>query len=141
MAKHLTKPIRAIHFMVLAFLMSVGSQVVADQLTFKCIEQTPNGPQIAFLDVILEVNTSEQTIKINPQAWTKASILIDWGERFVTWVQQRDINTLLLVFDRETSRLVLKSVSYDDFDETSQEVTEHPRYLVQNYYHCTQKAF
>ena len=28
--KHLTKPIRAIHFMVLAFLMTIGTQVSAD---------------------------------------------------------------------------------------------------------------
>ena len=29
MTKHLTKPIRAIHFVVLAFLMTIGSQVSA----------------------------------------------------------------------------------------------------------------
>ena len=29
MTKHLTKPIRAIHFMVLAFLMTIGTQVSA----------------------------------------------------------------------------------------------------------------
>ena len=28
--KHLTKPIRAIHFMVLAFLMTIGSHVSAE---------------------------------------------------------------------------------------------------------------
>ena len=33
MTKHLTKPIRAIHFMVLAFLMTIGSQVSAAEIS------------------------------------------------------------------------------------------------------------
>ena len=38
MTKHLTKPIRAFHFMVLAFLMTIGSQVSALEL-FKAGDQ------------------------------------------------------------------------------------------------------
>ena len=38
MTKHLTKPIRAIHFMVLAFLMTIGTQVSADILQLLCTE-------------------------------------------------------------------------------------------------------
>ena len=37
MTKHITKPIRAIHFLVLAFLMMIGSQVsAADDFLLRC---------------------------------------------------------------------------------------------------------
>ena len=36
MTKHLTKPIRAIHLMVLAFLMSVGTHVVGKDISITC---------------------------------------------------------------------------------------------------------
>ena len=42
MTKHLTKPIRAIHLMVLGFLMTIGTQVSAAPLpllSLKCVEE------------------------------------------------------------------------------------------------------
>ena len=42
MIKHLTKPIRAIHFMVLAFLMTVGTQVSAATV-YQCTGTVGNG--------------------------------------------------------------------------------------------------
>ena len=36
MTKHLTKPIRAIHFMVLAFLMTIGTQGGAEEIRLSC---------------------------------------------------------------------------------------------------------
>ena len=40
MTKHLTKPIRAIHFMVLAFLMTIGTQAVAINGRMNCKVKT-----------------------------------------------------------------------------------------------------
>ena len=40
MTKHLTKPIRAIHFLVLAFLMAVGTQVSAAEIRLFCKADT-----------------------------------------------------------------------------------------------------
>ena len=127
----------------LALLMTIGSQVVAEQLTFKCTEQTPNGPQPAFLDVILEVNTSDKSIKVNPQSWTETSTIIDWGDRFLTWVQHSDTgtSTLLAVFDRETSKLVIKGILYEFFDPEKLLVQKNPIFVPQNLHNCTKKAF
>ena len=126
----------------LALLMTIGSQVVAEQLTFKCTEQTPNGPQPAFLDVILEVNTSDKSIKVNPQSWTETSTIIDWGDRFVTWVQRgTGTSTLLAVFDRETSKLVIKGILYEFFDSNELLVIKTPTFIPQNFHNCTKKAF
>ena len=38
--KHITKPMRAIHFMVLAFLMTIGSQVSAAEIRLFCKADT-----------------------------------------------------------------------------------------------------
>ena len=36
--KHLTKPMRAIHFLVLAFMMTVGTQVSAHEPAKDCVK-------------------------------------------------------------------------------------------------------
>jgi len=40
MSKHLTKPIRAIHLMVLGFLMTIGTQVSAEEIRLFCKADT-----------------------------------------------------------------------------------------------------
>ena len=49
MTKHLTKPIRAIHFLVLAFLMTLGSQA-ASYTFFSCRYNCPPGSDIEACD-------------------------------------------------------------------------------------------
>ena len=55
MTKHLTKPIRAINFLVLAFLMTVGAQVVAEEIKLSCKTDTEqstwlNGSEVVETD-------------------------------------------------------------------------------------------
>ena len=55
MTSHLTKPIRAIHFMVLAFLMMIGTQVSAEEIKLSCKTDTEqstwlNGSEVVETD-------------------------------------------------------------------------------------------
>ena len=67
MTKHLTKPIRAICFLVLAFLMTIGTQVVAEEIKLSCKTDTEqstwlNGSEVVKTDETVVTPAIDLTI-------------------------------------------------------------------------------
>ena len=63
MTHHLTKPIRAIHFMVLAFLMTLSSPVAAQSLDKVNAFAKADDYAVALIGVIPSVGRSEMQVK------------------------------------------------------------------------------
>ena len=105
MTKHLTKPIRAIHFMVLAFLMTVGTQVSAHETAKDCVKVTNAIERLVCFDEAYEAVTN---IGTSAAGQTGDDVTTPSTSALSNWRFQKNIDSFT---DSNKSYLALERIS------------------------------
>jgi hypothetical protein len=124
---------RIIIFFILSLMFA---QAVAAEITLNCQYkvQSENIGTNAYLKVDVEREY------INYANWGEPSTIIDWGERYIRWVQNQNDSVGIFVFDRNTSMMLAEVVGLWDFDLIFDKDEEQLGGEF-GYYTCAQKAF
>ena len=126
-------------FLLFTLITTLSGQISAEQIIFKCKYEDPTNPILKYANDTLIVNTSNRSITLNADVFDYTSEVIEWGDRFISFILKDQMGVSLSVFDRETSRLATKGIGFKDFDGP-QRLTGHPGAYVE-FLSCVKNAF
>ena len=120
----------------LCILSLIYTQAAATEITFHCQYKVQN-ENVGFGYAL---NVDVQRKYINYANWGEPSTIIDWGDRYIRWVQNQDQSVGIFVFDRQTSMMMAEVVAIWEFEEISNPNASRVDSKF-GYYACNKKAF
>tara|TARA_B110000211_G_scaffold98124_1_gene114315 strand:+ start:259 stop:687 length:429 start_codon:yes stop_codon:yes gene_type:complete len=126
MTKHVTKPMRAIHFMVLAFLMTIGTQVSAAETVMVCDAQKDSKLFFKLRDPLIGksqvlVRAAGQWVIWEKLDETRKSFVYDTGAKLVDTFDGKKVSairTTVLDFEFGTHQSITRMIRRDEDGET-----------------------